>query len=162
MPPPPPLASRAFSRRTLLAVSAAGLAVAAAGCTSSPEVDERDTVTSAQADELAAQVEVQATLVRAYELASAADPALAAAAVDLTTQARAQLDRLREAAPGSSASATAPTETPPPGEGQPWLRAQVAAAASSHAAAALGQSGGRAALLGSIAAGLRGHDARLA
>ncbi|MCZ2859907.1 hypothetical protein [Blastococcus sp. VKM Ac-2987] len=162
MPPTLPLAPRAFSRRTLLAVSAAGLAVAAAGCTSAPPVDERDTVTSAQADELAAQVAVQATLVEAYERAFEADPALAATAGDLGTQARAQLDRLRAAAPGSSPSATAPPETPPPGEGQAWLRAQVAVAAASHAAAALGQSGGRAALLGSIAAGLRGHDARLA
>ncbi|MGY2085646.1 hypothetical protein [Blastococcus sp. SYSU DS0539] len=162
MPPSPLPAPRAFSRRTLLAVSAAGLAVAAAGCTSSPPVDERDTVTSAQADELAAQVAVQEALVRAYEMAFEADPALAAAVGELATQAEAQLGRLRDAAPGSSSSATAPPTTPPPGEGQAWLRAQVAAAATSHATAALGQSGGRAALLGSIAAGLRGHDARLA
>ncbi|MDP5183102.1 hypothetical protein QOZ88_10675 [Blastococcus sp. BMG 814] len=153
---------RTLTRRTLLAASAAGLAAAAAGCTSSPPVDERDTVTSAQADELAAQVGVQETLVRAYETAFDADPALAAAAGVLATQAEEQLDRLRAAAPGSSRSAAPPADAPPPGEGQAWLRAQVAAAASSHAAAALGQSGARAALLGSIAAGLRGHEARLA
>ncbi|MCW2741550.1 MAG: hypothetical protein JWR45_1972, partial [Blastococcus sp.] len=41
-------------------------------------------------------------------------------------------------------------------------RGQVAAAATSHAAACLDQSGARAALLGSIAAGLRGQDGRLA
>jgi hypothetical protein len=38
----------------------------------------------------------------------------------------------------------------------------VAAAADSHAAACLGQSGARAALLGSIAAGLRGQAGQLA
>jgi hypothetical protein len=43
-----------------------------------------------------------------------------------------------------------------------WLRAQVAATADSHAGAAVDQSGARAALLGSIAAGLRGQDGRLA
>ncbi|MGY1719348.1 hypothetical protein ACI8AG_09905 [Blastococcus sp. SYSU DS0552] len=153
---------RAFTRRTLLVASAAGVAVVAAGCTSSPPVEERDAVTSAQADELAAQVGVQETLVRAYELAFDADPALAAAAGNLATQAGEQLDRLRAATPGSSPSATPPPDTPPAGEGQAWLRAQVAVAATSHAAAALGQTGGRAALLGSIAAGLRGHEARLA
>ena len=46
--------------------------------------------------------------------------------------------------------------------GTAWLRGQVAAAATSHAAACLEQSGARAALLGSIAAGLRGQDGRLA
>jgi hypothetical protein len=43
-----------------------------------------------------------------------------------------------------------------------WLRGQVAAAADSHATASVDQSGARAALLGSIAAGLRGQDGRLA
>lgn len=154
---------RAFSRRTLLvAASAAGFAVVAGGCTSSSPVEERDTVTAAQADELAAQVGVQETLVRAYELAFDADPELAAAAGGLANQAGEQLDRLRAASPGSSPSATSPPDAPPPGEGQAWLRAQVAVAATSHATAALGQTGGRATLLGSIAAGLRGHEARLA
>ncbi|MGY1833498.1 twin-arginine translocation signal domain-containing protein [Blastococcus sp. SYSU DS0510] len=153
---------RTLTRRTLLVASAAGVAAVATGCTSSPAVEERDTVTSAQADELAAQVGVQETLVRAYELAFAADPALAAAVGVLADQAAEQLDRLRAAAPGSSPSAAPPADAPPPGEGQAWLRAQVAVAATSHAAAALGQAGARAALMGSIAAGLRGHEARLA
>jgi hypothetical protein len=38
----------------------------------------------------------------------------------------------------------------------------VSAAATSHATACVEQSGARAALLGSIAAGLRGQDGRLA
>ncbi|WP_346619540.1 hypothetical protein [Blastococcus montanus] len=162
MSPPRPLGPRTFTRRTLLAVSAAGLAVVATGCTSSPPVDERNAVTSEQADELAAQVAVQETLVRAYQLAFDADPALAAVIDDLAGQAREQLDRLRAAAPGSTPTAPAPPDTPPPGQGQDWLRAQVAVAATSHATAALDQSGARAALLGSVAAGLRGHEARLA
>ena len=156
-----PPGSWTFSRRTLLAVSAAGLAVAATGCTSSP-APERNAVTSEQADDLAAQVAVQETLVRAYELAFEADPALAAAAGELAAQAGEQLGRLRAAAPGSTPASGAPPDTPPPGQGHSWLRAQVAVAATSHATAALDQSGARAALLGSIAAGLRGHEARLA
>ena len=43
-----------------------------------------------------------------------------------------------------------------------YLRAQVAAAADAHAAACPDFTGGRAALLGSIAAGLRGQDGQLA
>jgi hypothetical protein len=43
-----------------------------------------------------------------------------------------------------------------------WLREQVAAAATSHAGACVDASGARAALLGSVAAGLRGHEAALA
>ncbi|TFV47185.1 hypothetical protein E4P43_15620, partial [Blastococcus sp. TF02A-35] len=50
----------------------------------------------------------------------------------------------------------------PGGGAQAWLRAQVAVAATSHAAACLGQTGARSALLGSVAAGLRGHEALLA
>ena len=162
MPPTSSPGPRAFSRRTLLAVSAAGLAVAATGCTSSPAAPERDAVTAEQADDLAAQVAVQETVVRAYEMAFAADPALAAAAGALSTQAVEQLERLRAAAPGSTPAAVPPPDAPPPGQGQAWLRTQVAVAATSHATAALDQSGARAALLGSIAAGLRGHEARLA
>ncbi|WP_255708882.1 hypothetical protein [Blastococcus sp. KM273128] len=153
---------RTLTRRTLLVASAAGLAVVATGCTSSSPVAERDTVTGAQASELAEQVAVQETLVGAYGAAFAADPALAAAAGSLAEQAGVQLDRLRDAAPGSTPSATPPAGTPPPGDPRAWLRSQVAAAASSHADAALEQTGARAALLGSIAAGLRGHEARLA
>lgn len=161
MSPTPPPGPRTLTRRTLLAVSAAGLAVAGAGCTSSP-VDERNAVTDEQADDLAAQVALQETVVRAYEIAFAADPALAAAAGELVAQAGVQLDRLRAAAPGSTPEATPPPNAPAPGQGQAWLRAQVAVAATSHATAALDQTGARAALLGSVAAGLRGHEALLA
>jgi hypothetical protein len=160
MSPPPSSGPRTFPRRTVLVASAAGV-TALAGCTSS-SARGRDAVTSLQADELADQVAVQGTLVAAYDLALGADPALAAAVADLATQAGEQLERLRAASPGSSASGGPPATTPPAGTAQEWLRAQVAAAATSHAAACLDQSGARAALLGSIAAGLRGHEARLA
>lgn len=159
-----PLSSgpRGFSRRTLLAVSAAGLAALTTGCTSST-ADEREKATSRQADELGAQVTVQETVVSAFVAAGAADPALAAAVADLAAQADEQLARLRAAAPGASSSAPAPPAVAPPApEARPWLRGQVAAAAASHATACLDQSGARAALLGSIAAGLAGQDGRLA
>ena len=160
MPLPPASRPPGFSRRTLLAASALGLVVLSSGCTSTP-VDEREKVTSAQADELADQVAVQQALVDAFSVAGAADPALAGAVAELAAQAGEQLARLRAAAPGRSASA-APPATPPTGpEAKGWLRGQVAAAATSHAAACLDQSGARAALLGSIAAGLRGQDGRL-
>ena len=150
------------SRRTLLTASAAGAALLVAGCTSGPP-DPRKAVTSEQADELAAQLAVQETLVAAYEAAATADPALAAAVAELADQAAEQLERLRAAAPNSTSSAASPTPAPPAGpEAKGWLRAQVAAAATSHATACLDQSGARAALLGSIAAGLRGQDGRLA
>jgi hypothetical protein len=151
-----------FSRRTLLAASAAGLALLAAGC-SSPPADEREAVTSAQADELAIQVAVQEALVAAFASAAAADPALAAEVAELAAQADEQLTRLRAAAPGSTASAASTAGTAPAGpEARAWLRGQIAAAATSHATACVDQSGARAALLGSIAAGLRGQDGRLA
>ena len=151
-----------FSRRTLLAASAAGLALLATGC-SSPAVDGREKVTSAQADELAAQVAVQESLVAAFASAGAADPALGAEVAPLAGQADEQLTRLKAAAPGASASASSPATPAPAGAGaRAWLREQVAAAATSHAAASVDQSGARAALLGSIAAGLRGQDGRLA
>ncbi|WP_166509552.1 hypothetical protein [Blastococcus sp. TF02-8] len=161
MPPTALPGPRTFTRRTLLAVSAAGFAVAVAGCTSSSG-DEAEAVTSEQADDLAGQVAVQETLVAAYDLAFGADPALAAAAADLATQAGEQLDLLKAAAPGKHTAGRPPADTPPAGSAQQWLRAQVATAAASHAAACLDQAGARAALLGSIAAGLRGHEARLA
>ena len=157
---PPRPWSRSFSRRTLLAASAAGAAVLAAGCTSRG-ADEQETVTGEQADLLADQVAAQTALVAAIEAAGAADPALAAAVTDLTAEAQAQLERLEAAAPGSSASPSS-AGPPSPAEARAWLRGQVAATAASHAAACLDQSGARAALLGSIAAGLRGHDGRLA
>ena len=152
--------SPGFSRRTLLAVSATGLAVLVAGCTS-PPADPREQVTSKQADQLAAQVAVQATLVAAFAAAGSADPALGSEVAELASQADAQLTRLKAASPGSSASA-APPAAPAAPDARGWLRAQVTAAADSHATAAVDQSGARAALLGSIAAGLRGQDGRLA
>jgi hypothetical protein len=159
-----PLASArpGFSRRTLLAASTAGLAFLATGCTS-PSADEREKVTGEQADELTAQVAVQETLVSAFVAAGAADPALAGQVSDLAAQADQQLARLRAAVPGSSASPSSPAGAAPPAPAtRAWLREQVAAAARSHATACLDQSGARAALLGSIAAGLAGQDGRLA
>jgi hypothetical protein len=152
-----------FSRRTLLAASAAGLALLAAGCSPSSSADEREKATGEQADGLAAQVAVQKTLVAAFAAAGAADPALGTAVAELAAQAGEQLERLRAASPGSSAGAASSTSAAPPGpEARAWLRGQVAATAASHATACLDQSGARAALLGSIAAGLRGQDGRLA
>ena len=154
-----------FTRRTLLAASAAGLALLVAGCTEAP-ADPREQVTSEQADELAAQVAVQEALVAAFAAAGAADPALAAAVTAQAEQAQAQLDRLRDASPGSSSatssSASSSPAAPAGPEARAWLRSRVAEAAESHAAACLDQSGARAALLGSIAAGLRGQDGTLA
>jgi hypothetical protein len=158
-PSPPP---HGFSRRSLLATSAAGLALLLVGC-SSPPTDEREQVTSEQADELAAQVAVQETLVAAFASAGAADPALGAEVAELAAQADEQLTRLRAASPRASASASASAALAPAGpDARAWLREQVAATATSHATASVDQSGARAALLGSIAAGLRGQDGRLA
>jgi hypothetical protein len=162
----PALRPPGFSRRTLLGASAAGLALLVTGCTSSP-ADVRKSVTSEQADELAAQLGVQEALVAAYDTAAKADPSLAAGVQELASQAGEQLDRLRAAAPhttpspspsASSSAAAAPAGAAAKG----WLRQQVAAAATSHATACVDQSGPRAALLGSIAAGLRGQDGLLA
>jgi hypothetical protein len=159
---PHPSGPPGFSRRTLLAATAAGLAFLVTGCTSS-SADEREKVTSQQADELSAQIAVQQTVVSAFAAASAADPALAGEVADLAAQADEQLTRLRAAAPGSSASASPSAGGAPPApETRAWLRGQVAAAAASHATACLDQSGARAALLGSIAAGLAGQDQGLA
>jgi hypothetical protein len=151
-----------FSRRTLLAASAAGLAFLVAGCTSET-ADPQEQVTSEQADKLNSQVPVQEALVAAFATAGAADPALASAVAEQAAQAQDQLDKLRAAAPGATASA-APSSAPPPAgpDARAWLRTQVADTATSHATACLDQSGARAALLGSIAAGLRGQDALLA
>jgi hypothetical protein len=162
MSPPLPSCPPGFSRRTLLAASAAGLAFLATGCTSS-SADEREKVTSQQADELSVQVAVQETVVSAFVAAGAADPSLAGEVADLAAQADEQLGRLRAAAPGSSSSAPhSAGDAPPAPETRAWLRTQVATAAASHAAACVNQSGARAALLGSIAAGLAGQDERLA
>lgn len=161
MPAVPSPVPPGFSRRTLLAASAMGLALLSAGCTA-PGVDEREKVTDEQADELAAQLAVQGALVEAFAAAGAADPALGAAVAELAAQAGEQLARLEAAAPGGTASAAPSAPPPSAAEARAWLRGQVAAAAGSHAAACLEQSGARAALLGSIAAGLRGQDGRLA
>jgi hypothetical protein len=161
MSPPPPSGPPGFSRRTLLAASAAGLAFLATGCTSS-SADEREKVTSQQADSLSAQITVQANVVAAFAAAAAADPGLGAEVADLAAQAEEQLARLRAAVPGSSASASAAGGAPPAPETRAWLSGQVAAASTSHATACLDQSGARAALLGSIAAGLAGQTVRLA
>jgi hypothetical protein len=149
-----------FSRRTLLGVSATGVAVLAAGCTSSP-APARAPVTDKQAQALAAQVTVQEALVAAYATAGAADPAVKAAVAELATEAATQLTALRAAAPSAKSSAPAPGSATPQGDARAWLRGQVAATATSHATACLDQSGARAALLGSIAAGLRGQDRSL-
>jgi hypothetical protein len=161
MPPTAFPARPGFSRRALLAASAAGLATLVVGCTAE-EADPREQVTSEQADELAAQVAVQEALVTAYAAAGAADPALATAVAEQAAQAQEQLDRLKAAAPGASSSAAASSGAPAGPDAKAWLRTQVADTAASHAAACLDQSGARAALLGSIAAGLRGQDAVLA
>jgi len=161
MPANPALRPPGFSRRTLLGASAAGLALIVTGCTSPP--DQPEAVTTKQADRLSAQLGVQEALVAAYAAAAAADPALKAGVTELAAEADEQLKRLRAAAPGATPSAAASTGAAPAGAGaKAWLRQQVAAAATSHATACVDQSGARAALLGSIAAGLRGQDARLA
>ena len=164
-------------RGFLVAASAAGLGLLAAGCTSSG--DPRTAATPAQADAVVLAAGRQAALVDDYAAASAADASLTADLAPLANQARRQLAALRAAAPGSartsssagasgsaagssaaaasSASAGVPAGQDPRG----WLRGRVAAAADAHAAACTGLNGPRAALLGSIAAGLRGQDGPL-
>jgi peptidoglycan hydrolase CwlO-like protein len=164
---PPPGATalhRPFSRRSLLLAALAGTALAATGCTTST-ADDADAVTPAQVDQLAAQVQVQEAVVAAYARASAAAPDLAAAVPALADQARAQLDRLRAAAPGAAASSAASSSAGPvldPAGARAYLQAEVTAAADAHAGVCPDFSGGRAALLGSIAAGLRGQATQLA
>lgn len=155
-----------FSRRSLL-VASAGLGLLVAGCTGgSADVPAG---TTEEADLLAGQVGVQEAVVAAYAAATTADPALALS--DLAAQAGEQLDRLRAATPPpppsgtpSPAAPAAPASTSPPagGDVRAWLREQVAVAAESHARTSVSLTGGRAALLGSVAAGLRGHQAALA
>ncbi|MGY1838461.1 MULTISPECIES: hypothetical protein [unclassified Modestobacter] len=159
----PSLPAGAFSRRTLLAAALVGTAATAVACTAGDGGDPADAVTPRQADQLAAQLAVQRTLVDAYEQALAADPQLAAVAQPLAEQARTQLERLRAAAPGAGDGTTPPAGVGPDPDGaRAWLRARVATAADAHTVAAPTFSGARAALLGSIAAGLRGQDALLA
>jgi hypothetical protein len=155
-----------LSRRSFLAVSATGMALVATGCTSGGS-DEGEPVTAAQVDSLADQVAAQELLVAAYAAATAADAGLGQQVAPLGEQAGRQLERLRAASPGTAAdpSSPAPSSAAPPSVGpdvRGWLRGQVTATADSHAAACLQQTGARAALLGSVAAGLRGHAARLA
>ena len=157
----PSSAPRGFSRRTLLVASAAGLALVAAGCTSSPP-DEREQVTGEQADELLGQVGVQETLVAAYTAAGAADPGARRGGRGPGRPGRRAADAPPGRRTGRDASSTPPAPHRRPAEARPWLRAQVATAATSHATACVDQSGARAALLGSISAGLRGQDGRLA
>ena len=160
MAPLAPPAPAGFPRRAFLAASA-GLALLAAGCTAGSSGGPA--VSTEEADRLAGQVAVQETVVAAYAVATTADPALALS--DLAAQAGEQLDRLRAAAPSSTspaASSSAPPSPPPGGDVRTWLREQVAGAAASHAAACTRQTGARAALLGAVAAGLRGHEAALA
>jgi hypothetical protein len=165
---------RPFTRRSLLVAALAGTAVAATGCTGGSSRDAADAVTTAQVDQLAAQVQVQEALVAACDRAFAAAPALATAAAPLAAQLRAQLDRLRAAAPGTAAAGTgAAGSTAATGSAtaapaldaagaRAYLRTEVATAADSHATACPQFTGGRAALLGSIAAGLRGMNGQLA
>jgi hypothetical protein len=162
-------AAGAFSRRGLLLGTLTGAALLVTGCTGEPE-QRADAVTPAQVDQLAAQVQVQEELVAAYDRALATAPELAASATGLADQARAQLDRLRAAAPGAGASSSAPAsaapttaDAPPDAAGaREWLRTRVVAAADAHATACPSFSGARAALLGSLAAGLRGQAGQLA
>jgi hypothetical protein len=154
-----------LTRRGLLASSAV-LALLVAGCTPSSGGRKDATVTNKQADALAAQVPVQEQVVAAYAAARTSDPALGAQVADLATQAGKQLDRLKAAAPGASsrsgsASGTATAAVPAGQDPRAWLRTQVAAAVDSHTTVCLEQTGARAALLGSIAAGLRGQIVEL-
>jgi len=77
---PLPSCPPGFSRRTLLAASAAGLAFLVTGCTSS-SADEREKVTGQQADELSAQVAVQETVVSAFVAAGGGGPGIGKAKV---------------------------------------------------------------------------------
>lgn len=172
--PVPPATRVVLSRRALLlAAGAVPVLGVLAACTSEPP--GADAVTPAQVDRLAGQLAAQEQLVAAGAAAFAVSPELAAAAAPLAEQWQQQLDRLRAAAPsvtGSAtaasassptASATAPTTAPTTAaDPRAQLRAQVAATADAHATACLDFTGARAALLGSIAAGLRGHDGLLA
>jgi hypothetical protein len=155
----------ALTRRTLLAASASAVALLAAGCTFSGGT-AADPTAERETDALAGQVGVQESLVAAYRSAAAADAAVGQQVAELAGQAGAQLSRLRSAAPSArsagGSSAAAPAAPPAGQDVRTWLRGQVTTAADSHAAACLAQTGARAALLGSIAAGLRGQAGRLA
>lgn len=168
--PARPVAAGALTRRSvLLAAGAVPVLGALAACTGSPP--GADAVTPQQVDRLAGQVAVQAELVAAVEAVLAAAPDLAAAVPAVADQCRAQLRRLQDAAPtvtgsptasgtaaGTAAGTATGTATPTvPGDPRAELRTRLTAAADSHATACLDFTGARAALLGSIAAGLRGQ-----
>ncbi len=157
MSPSPP----GFPRRRLLA-GTAGLALVLAGCTPGGAGE----AAAQEEDRLAGQVAVQEAVVAAYAAAGAADPGLGGTVTGLALQAREQLDRLRAAAPGtvpsSAASSSAVPVPPAGGDVRTWLREQLGAAAAAHAAACVDTSGAGAALLGSVAAGLRGQSVALA
>ena len=157
-----PAAGPALSRRSFLAAaSAAGVAMVVSGCTSG--ADGQEPVTAAQVDSLADQVAVQQSLVAAYAAAAAANANFGKEIAPLADQATTQLRRLEKASPTSTSSSAAASTTAADVGADPraWLRETVTATADSHAAACLKQSGARAALLGSLSAGLRGHAARL-
>ncbi|RBY79692.1 hypothetical protein [Blastococcus sp. TF02A-26] len=164
MSPSPAPRPTGFSRRTLLAgvAGTAGLVLLTA-CTGDDGGNAQAAPTPEEADRLAEQVAVQEGVVAAYAAAAAADPALGDRVAVQAEQAAAQLDRLRAAAPGATSSAPAGTDGPPPGgDVRGWLRDRIGAAADGHEAACADQAAGRAALLGSVAAGLRGQVAVLA
>lgn len=160
-PVPLPRPAGALTRRSLLAALGLAPLLVAVGC-SQDEPAGADAVTPEQVDQLAGQVAVQEELVAAYDTALLSAPELAG----LADQARAQLTRLRAAAPSASATpsgTTAPVGVPgDAAAARATLRTQVAAAATAHATACVDFTGARAALLGSIAAGLRGQDGQLA
>lgn len=169
--PAPPAGTVTLTRRALLVVAGAVPALGVlAACTA--EAPDADAVTPAQVDRLAGQVAAQEGLVAAGAAAFAASPELAAVAAGLAGQWQEQLDRLRAAAPSVTTSAApsegtdvsaGPSSAAPAGtDPRADLRATVTATADAHAAACLEFTGARAALLGSIAAGLRGHDGVLA
>jgi hypothetical protein len=158
------------SRRTVLTALAVGTATLVTGCTGWSGDDAGETAGPPERDPLADQVDAQQALVDAYATAFAASPDLATRAAPLAAQTAEQLTRLQAAAPAlpTTAAATTPgaptTASPPaplPADALGWLRGQVEVAAASHATACPGLSGPRAALLGSIAAGLRGHTTQL-
>ena len=133
------------------------------GCTAEP-ADPREQVTSEQADELAAQVAVQEALVAAFAAAGSRRPGAGHRRGRAGGQAQEQLDAAEGRGARRVRLAVVDLGVPPrpARRPRPGCATQIADTATSHATACLDQSGARAALLGSIAAGLRGQDAVLA
>ena len=101
----------------------------------------------------------------AFAAAGAADPALAAAVAELAGPGRASSwPGCRRPRPGSDVvGVRRRRRAPPAGTGRAGVAARPGRRGRhSHATACVDQSGARAALLGSIAAGLRGQDGQLA